>query len=163
MERSIIIQIGNLKEKLMKRLTLLILAPLLCFSSQAQTVKNKNLRNSISLLVTKYTSNPTSAYNYANGLTIPSMFDDNSLNDNTLFVGDYSTTDNSFQIEEALQREKMGQQILKTILYNARSNQFTKEMMFERGAYTATDNDYKIAMDSKKKEYVLKDMGVWLM
>lgn len=163
MERSKTIQIGNLKEKLMKRLTLLILAPLLCFSSQAQTVKNKNLRNSISMLVTKYTSNPTSAYYYANELTVPSMFDDNSLNDNTLFVGDYSITDNSSQIEAALQRNKMGQQILKTILYNARTNQYTKEVMFERGAYTATDNDYKIAMDSKKKEYVLKDMGVWLM
>lgn len=147
----------------MKRLILLILSPLLFLSSQAQSVKNKNLRNSMTMLVTKYNSNPTSAYYYANELTIPSMFDDNSLSDNTLFVADYSTTDNTYQIEEALQREKMGQKILKTILYNASSNQFTKEIMFERGAYTATDNDYKIAMDSRKKEYVLKDMGEWLM
>ena len=137
----------------MKRLFLLILSPLLFLSSQGQGMKTKNLRNSMTMLVTKYSSNLTSAYNYANELTIPSMFDDNSFGDNTLFVGDYATTDNSFQIETALQSRKVGQQILKTILYNDRSNQFTKEIMFERGAYTATDNDYKIAMDSKKKEY----------
>ena len=147
----------------MKRLFLLILSPLLFLSSQGQGMKTKNLRNSMTMLVTKYSSNLTSAYNYANELTIPSMFDDNSFGDNTLFVGDYATTDNSFQIETALQSRKVGQQILKTILYNDRSNQFTKEIMFERGAYTATDNDYKIAMDSKKKEYVLKDMGELLM
>ena len=147
----------------MKRLFLLILSPLLFLSSQGQGMKTKNLRNSMTMLVTKYSSNLTSAYNYANELTIPSMFDDNSFGDNTLFVGDYATTDNSFQIETALQSRKVGQQILKTILYNDRSNQFTKEIMFERGSYTATDNDYKIAMDSKKKEYVLKDMGELLM
>lgn len=49
----------------MKRLILLILSPLLFLSSQGQSVKNKNLRNSMTMLVTKYNSNPTSAYYYA--------------------------------------------------------------------------------------------------
>ncbi len=147
----------------MKRSFLLILSALLFFSSHAQGIKIKNLRNSMTMLITRYDNNPTTAYLYASKLGIPEMFDDNSFGDNLLYMNGGPIKDNSFQIEMALEAGKFGQKILRTILYDEQKNEFTKEIMFSRGEYTATDLDYKVAMDSKKKDYVLKDMGEWLM
>lgn len=147
----------------MKRSFLLILSALLFFSSYAQGIKIKNLRNSMTMLMTKYDYNPTTAYLYANDLDIPDMFDPNILRENILYMGGSPAKDNSFLIEMALERGNFGQKILRTILYDEQKNEFTKQIMFDRGEYTATDLDYKVAMDSKKKEYVLKDMGEWLM
>lgn len=134
-----------------------------CFTSKAQSLDTKHLRNSMTLLVAQYTNNPTNAHYYANDLHVPSMFDDNSYGNNVLRIDDYYNADNSSKIQQALESKKVAQQILKTILYDEKTRKFSKELMFERGEYTASDLDYKVAMDMSRKEAALKDLGENLM
>lgn len=166
----------------MKRLILLLCVFVCTHNLFSQDIlesakKSKNFvsseynRNSISLLGVDFKENlSTRIYNHFKKLEVPDKFYENPLQTEIIYpsvardeVSDLLNQLNQAELNEWLDQNKIGQQILSKWFNRQSDGSFNVDILKKRGLFNANDNEFIIASASKRGESSLMDMGLQLV